>query len=612
MRIKRSTPRAADIFSIIPSDMGRSLLDLTHRLDYKELADDVALTFNTLRMVEREVRSHDGRYYIVRLLPYRTTEDRIEGAVMTFFDITGRREAEEKLRAGEARMRLVAESTKDYAIITMDSDGRVTSWNRGAERMFGYREDEVAGRNLEFLFLPEEREQGAPAEEMERARREGRAINERWHVRKDGSQLFCSGEITQIESGEYSGYAMIARDETQRVRQDRERDQSLTTEQRGRSDAESAVALKDEFLAVMAHELRHPLNLIQISVELLARLPELRQVPAVARSATVIRNAVQSQAKLIDDLLDMSRVRTGKLALALAPLDLAPLVRRAVDAVRAAPGGAELAVTVESDETALPVLADDVRIEQVVMNLLGNAVKFTPPGGTIAVRVGSEDGMARIDVIDSGQGIAPDQLPRVFEMYAQPMSVTTRAKGGLGIGLAVVRDIVALHGGRVEAFSEGVGMGARFTVWLPMAESGTIAPDAGHGGAAHDIAGVRILFVDDAPDVLSTCQALLELQGAVVTGATSARQALDILAEADVDVLVAELSMPDMDGQALLQAARALPRHAGLPAIAIGGLAREQDIAEARASGFNAHLGKPLSVERLTGIIRDLLPGRSD
>jgi two-component system CheB/CheR fusion protein len=267
---------------------------------------------------------------------------------------------------------------------------------------------------------------------------------------------------------------------------------------------------------------------------------------------------------------------------------------------------------VESDEAAVPVLADDVRIEQVVMNLLGNAVKFTPPGGTIAVRVGSEDGMARIDVIDSGQGIAPDQLPRVFEMYAQPMSVTTRAKGGLGIGLAVVRDIVALHGGRVEAFSEGVGKGARFTVWLPLAETGTIAPELGHGGPAHDIAGVRILFVDDAQDVVTTCQALLELQGAVVTGATSARQALDILAETDVDVLVAELSMPEMDGHALLQAVRALPRHAGLPAIAIGGLAREQDIAEARASGFNAHLGKPLSVERLTGIIRDLLPGRSD
>ncbi|WP_440962484.1 CheR family methyltransferase [Massilia sp. GER05] len=609
MRIKRSTPRAADIFSIIPSDMGRSLLDLTHRLDYKELADDVALTFNTLRMVEREVRSHDGRYYIVRLLPYRTTEDRIEGAVMTFFDITGRREAEEKLRAGEARMRLVAESTKDYAIITMDRDGRVTSWNRGAERMFGYREDEVAGRNLDFLFLPEDRERGAPADEMERARRNGRALNERWHVRKDGSQLFCSGEITQIENGEYSGYAMIARDETVRVRHEREREQTLSSEQRGRSDAENAVALKDEFLAIMAHELRHPLNLIHINVELLARLPELRQVPAVARSTGVIRNAVMSQAKLIDDLLDMSRVRTGKLTLSMAPLDLEPLVQEAVDAVRAGPGSGELAIGIETDGTPLHVMADSVRVGQAVMNLLSNALKFTPPGGSIAVRLVRDGDAARIDVADTGQGIAPDQLPRVFDMFAQSASVTTRVKSGLGIGLALVREIVALHGGRVEAFSEGVGKGARFTVWLPLAETGAIRADDGEGGPRQDIAGVRILLVDDVEEVVTTCRTLLEMHGALVTGATSALQALAILADRDVDLLISDISMPDMDGYALLKAARALPRHAHLPAIAVSGLAREKDIAQARATGFDAHLGKPLSVERLTEIIRDLLPG---
>ena len=610
MRIKRSTPRAADIFSIIPSDLGRSLLDLTHRLDYNELADDVALTFNTLRMVEREVRSHDGRYYIVRLLPYRTTEDRIEGAVMTFFDITGRREAEEKLRAGEARMRLVAESTKDYAIITMDRDGCVTSWNRGAERMFGYREDEVAGRNLDFLFLPEERERGAPADEMELARREGRAINEHWHVRKDGSQLFCSGEITQIENGEYSGYAMIARDETSRMRHEREREQTLSTEQRGRSDAENAAALKDEYLAVMAHELRHPLNLININVELLARLPELREVPAVARSAGAIRNAVVSQAKLIDDLLDMSRARTGKLTMAMAPFDLMPLVQEAVDAVRAAPGSGDVAITLDVMDAPLCVTADNVRIEQSLMNLLSNAVKFTPPGGSIAVRLAADSEEARIDVTDTGQGIASDQLPRVFEMFAQSASVTTRAKGGLGIGLALVREIVTLHGGRVEAFSEGLGKGARFTVWLPLAAVGTVRRDGAGSGTGQDIAGVRILLVDDVEEVVTTCQALLELHGAVVTGATSGAQALAILGEGDVDLLISDISMPGMDGYALLKAARALPRYARLPAIAVSGLARDKDIAQARASGFDAHLGKPLSVERLTGIIRHLLPAR--
>jgi two-component system CheB/CheR fusion protein len=394
------------------------------------------------------------------------------------------------------------------------------------------------------------------------------------------------------------------------VRHDREREQTLSSEQRGRSDAENAVALKDEFLAIMAHELRHPLNLIHINVELLARLPELRQMPAVVRSTGAIRNAVLSQAKLIDDLLDMSRVRTGKLTLSLAPLDLEPLVEEAVDAVRAGPGSGELAIVLETDGVPLHVMADSVRVEQAVMNLLSNALKFTPPGGTIAVRLSRDGAAARIDVTDSGQGIAPDQLPRVFDMFAQSASVTTRAKSGLGIGLALVREIVTLHGGRVEAFSEGIGKGARFSFWLPLAETGAIRADDDHGGPRQDIAGVRILLVDDVEEVVTTCRTLLELHGAIVTGATSAGEALSILADNDVDLLVSDISMPDMDGYALLKAARAFPRHANLPAIAVSGLAREKDIAQARASGFDAHLGKPLSIERLTEIIRDLLPAR--
>jgi two-component system CheB/CheR fusion protein len=609
MRIKRFTPRATDIFSVIPSDGGRSLLDLTHRLDYPELADDVALTFNTLRMVEREVRSHDGRYYIVRVQPYRTTEDRIEGAVMTFIDITGRREAEEKLRAGEARMRLVAASTMDYAIITMDQDGRVTSWNRGAQRMFGYRETEVTGLQLDFLFTPEERGNGAPAADLERARHEGRVINERWHVRKDGEKLFCSGEITQIENNELLGFAMIARDETERLRQEHERERTLSTEQRSRSDAETALGLKDEFLAIMAHELRHPLNLIHINVELLSRLPDIRRLPSVARSTDVIRHAVLSQAKLIDDLLDMSRVRTGKLTLSMAPVDLVPLVRGAVDAVHADPDASALAIALEVDgaEHELSVMADSVRIEQVVMNLLSNAVKFTPAGGAIAVRVRREGHLARIDVTDTGQGIAPGFLPQVFDMFAQPGSVTTRAKGGLGIGLALVREIVAMHDGRVEAFSEGAGKGARFSVLLPLAAhcAGNAAAKDYVPGAA--LAGVRIMLVDDVEDAVVTCQALLEMQGAVVSSATSGRDALAFLTDNDVDILVSDISMPGMDGYALLRAVRLLPRHAALPAVAVSGLARPADIAQAQAAGFDAHVGKPMSVERLTGIIRDLL-----
>ncbi len=275
-----------------------------------------------MRLVEREVRSTDGRCYIVRLLPYRTNEDRIEGAVMTFFDITARRHAEEQARASEAHMRMVAESAKDYAIITMDDAGRVTSWNRGAETLFGYTAEEIFGQGLDRLFVPEDIAAGVPEDELRRAREDGRAEDERWHLRKDGSRFFCSGVTTPLRNGEFYGYAKIARDETARERQGKEREQALTHEQAVRSDAESAVALKDEFLAVMSHGLRHPLNMIHINVELLSRMSELRQSPQFMRAASIIRSSVMSQAKIIDDLMDMSRVRTGKLSLTTAPVVL--------------------------------------------------------------------------------------------------------------------------------------------------------------------------------------------------------------------------------------------------------------------------------------------------
>jgi two-component system CheB/CheR fusion protein len=611
LRIKRFTPRAADIFSIITADIGRSLLDLTHRLDYDQLAEDVAQTFNSLRPVEREVRSVDGRYYIARLLPYRTTEDRIEGAVMTFIDITRRREAEEKLRAGEARMRLVAESTKDYAIITMDPHGCATSWNLGAQRMFGYTEDEVLGRDLEFLCVPEDRNSGALADEIGRARADGRAESGRWHVRKDGSRFFCSGVTTPLISGGFYGYAKIARDETERMRHETEREQALSSEQLGRSHAESAAALKDEFLAIMAHELRHPLNLIHINVELLSRLPEMRQSAVVARAARVIRNSVLSQAKIIDDLLDMSRVRTGKLTLALAPVELAPLAFAAVDAVRADPAAESVAITVRDEADGMQVMADSVRMEQVVMNLLSNAVKFTPAGGSIEVLLAREGNQARLDVVDTGQGIAPSFLPHVFEMFGQSHSVTTRTKGGLGIGLALVREIVGLHGGRVEAHSEGIGKGARFTVWLPLLEEGAVPGADDIDALGNSIAGVRILLVDDVEDVVMVCKALLEMHGAGVEVATSARQGLALLEEGAFDLLISDISMPEMDGYDFLRAVRKMPRYAQLPAIAVSGLAREQDVLRAREAGFAAHIGKPMSVERLAEVIRELLPRRA-
>ncbi len=611
LRIKRFTPHAADIFSIIPTDINRGLLDLTHRLDYDNLAEDVNTTFDTLRLVEREVRSNDGRYYIVRLLPYRTVEDRIEGAVMTFFDISERRRAEEQLRAGEARMRMVAESTRDYAIITTDVAGRVTSWNQGSERIFGYSEAEMQGHTLDRLFTPEDRARHALDEELSKAREEGRAEDERWHLRKDGSRFFCSGITTPLGPNAQHGYAKIARDQTHRARHDHVREDALQTEKIERSSAENASAMKDEFLAIMAHELRQPLNMINVNAELLLRVPELRGSALALRSANAIRASVRSQATIIEDLLDMSRVRTGKLSLSVAPLDIGVVVESIVEVARADAGADRIEIAVSGTGQGLTVPADVVRIEQIIMNLLSNSIKFTPAGGRITVDLTRDGEQLRLDVIDTGQGIAPSAQLDIFEMFGQPNSVTTRAKGGLGIGLAVVRELVTLHGGRIEVYSAGIGHGTRFSLWLPLLERTADSAPRPVEATRRGVIGVRILLVDDAPDVVLLMKTLLDLEGAVVSVAISAREVLDILQREQIDLLISDISMPEMDGYELLREVRKMPRYARLPAIAMSGLSREKDIANAREAGFSAHLGKPVQMERVMEIITKLV-GRAE
>lgn len=605
MRIKRYTPRAADIFSIIDTDVGRSLLDLSHKLDYDNLAADVHTTFETLHSVEREIRSHDGHYYIVRLQPYRTTEDRIEGAVMTFFDISGRRHAEEQVRASEARMKLVAESTMDYAIITTDGGGRVISWNHGAERIFGYTEEEMRGNTLDRLFVAEDRELHALDDELRRARDEGRAEDERWHLRKDGSRLFCSGITTPLGPNAMHGYAKIARDQTDRMRQDHIREGVLHVEQQGRSAAENVAATKDEFLAIMAHELRQPLNMINVHNELLARLPDMRASALGVRSTGAIRTSVLSQAKIIEDLLDMSRVRTGKMSLSLAPLDLGGVVQAIAEVARADELEIKPLIKVHGCDQGWMILADAVRIEQVVMNLLSNAIKFTPVHGEIGLSLYRDGDRVRLDVKDTGQGIAPAAQARIFEMFGQPNSITTRAKGGLGIGLAVVRELVTLHSGKIEVYSEGIGRGTRFSVSFPLLENQAALPDCADCAPA-GVAGIRILLVDDAPDVVMLMKELLEMDGAEVYVATTALDALAVLEQQQIEILVSDISMPDIDGYELLRRVHKMARYTHLPAVAVSGLGREQDIARAREAGFSAHIGKPLQLDKMMAIVTKL------
>ncbi|HWZ47045.1 MAG TPA: CheR family methyltransferase [Herbaspirillum sp.] len=593
MRIKRFTPRASDIFNVIAGDVGRPLLDITHRLRYDNLERDADEVFTSLRAMEREVESDSGQVFIARLIPYRTTEDKIDGLVLTFIDISSLKLAQRKLLEEEHRMRLVAASIKDYAIITQDMEGWITSWNSGASRIFGYEEAEVIGQSVDILFTPEDRGRGVPYAEMQIARKNGSAVDERWHMRRDGSRFFCSGVTTLLDSGEIRGYARIARDLTGTKEAESRREQTLARETATRIQAENASRMREEFLAVLSHELKQPLNLIHLNAEWLKRMPESRDSAAIQRVAETIRAAVISQATIINDLLDLSRVSTGKLTLNKAPLDLVPVVARLVAMFSEEASSKGISLIYNAAEREIPLLADVTRIEQIVWNLLSNAIKFTTGGGRVSLSLSIQNEMACIRVSDSGKGIKPDFLPYVFEMFNQADGGTTREHGGLGIGLALVKQLVDSHNGRVLVTSEGLEQGAEFTVWLPVIDAAAGAHDVSHS-ERELLQGRHILLVDDDAECLETFGDLLVSHGAKLVRAQNAGDALAMVEKNQFDMIVSDIGMPAMDGYQLLTAIRQLPHGAKVSVLAVTGFGRMVDVERALSFGFAAHLQKPV------------------
>lgn len=604
LRIKWFTPRATEIFSMLPVDTGRSLLDITHRLDYENLAADAAQVFGSLSMIEREVSSSDNRWYIARLLPYRSSENHIDGTVLTFIDITKRRAAEEELRMGEERMRLVAESTRDYAIITLDELGLITTWNKGAELIFGYSKAEAEGAYYDFIFSEQDRAAGIPETELSKVRTDGRNEDERWHLRKDGSRFICSGEVTLLQGDNLKGYVKIARDLTGHKRLHEEQNQQL-------AETQSSSHLKDEFFAVMSHELKHPLNLIQLSAELLRRLPVIKSTKPAEKAVNTICEAVSSQARIIDDLLDVARVRTGKLRLQRSAVDLNRMLQDIHDVIIHAHPGVN--VTLELPQ-ALVIDADPTRVEQIIWNLVNNALKFTPAGGQIRLIARQSAHMARLDVHDSGVGLSAENLHEVFDLFGQAANQhATHHREGLGIGLSLVRQLTEAHGGSVEVQSAGLGHGCTFTVLLPLRRAGeAVASSRQNGEQTGRLAGLTVLLVDDSREVLETLKLLLEMEDAHVIDFYEPHRALEAAQTGQFDVVVSDVGMPGMSGHDLMRALRELPHIKQIPAIALTGYGAESDIEKSRNSGFDRHLGKPVSYDALIETIEELRQARSD
>jgi len=597
MRIKWFTPRARDIFNVISADAGRSLLDITHRLDYPQLHENAASAFEGLQLIEREVRNHDNnRWYLARFLPYRTQEDRIQGAVLTFIDITERRHAEQQLEAGQTHLRQLAQSTRGYAIITFDCDGLITTWNCGAQDIFGYTEQEIIGQSIDLVYTEEDRLAGVPEAERQRALEQGQAADERWHLRRDGSRRFISGLINPLinQDGAITGLTKIARDLTEERQQNSEQQSELELIQ-------AANLQKDQFFAVLSHELKHPLNLIQLNTDLIGRSQVAKHAPNLRKAIQAIQNAVRSQSRIIDDLMDVSRIRTGKLKLQFATL-LYEDVLRGIEAVFAPLAQTEnVTFEVFKPEQPIYIHADPTRLDQIIWNLLNNAWKFTKGGDRICVQLEREGDQARLDVIDTGEGISADFLPKVFDMFGQAeMQHAQRSKHGLGIGLALVKQLVEAHNGRIEAFSEGINRGARFSVWLPIHLQTEIElSDQANNDEIGGLAGISILLVDDSPDILETMCELLESEGAQVTTANGGALGIELAEQTPFDVIVSDIGMPEIDGHKMMTSIRAKGVNSNTPSIALTGYGTLRDVETAKAAGFTLHLRKPIDLQAL-------------
>jgi PAS domain S-box-containing protein len=566
---------------------------------------------------KREHLRKDGSRFradgVVTVVRDRSGAPRAFSKVM--HDVTDEHLRAETLRDSEERYRLLVESVRDYAIFWLDPQGRVASWNAGAERMTGYRVEEILGHAVAVFFTPEDQQRGQVEQELRTAVATGRSENEGWRVRKDGSRFWGNEILTPIReaSGELRGFAKVIRDLTERQRAALEREQLYT-------QAEAANRAKDEFLGTLSHELRTPLNAILGWTHLLTRSEPTPDEAQLRRALEIIKRNAILQTQLVNDLLDVSRIISGKMRLDIRSIPLSDALGAAVDAAQPAARaiGVALQCTVEPDVDDT-IAADPDRFQQIVWNLVSNAIKFTSASGH--VRVEAHRGVARTDLIveDTGVGIAADLLPFVFDRFRQADSSTTRHHGGVGLGLAIVRHLVELHGGRVEATSGGLGHGARFTVhWPANTTAGErVGPSlerrSQRSASRPTFTSVRVLVVDDDADTREIVRTVLGDVGAQVIAAASAAEGLTLLDEHVPDVIIADVGMPGEDGYAFIQRVRARlsPRGIQPPAIALTAYAGAADRERALAAGFQRHVPKPFDPGTLTLAVAELVSAPS-
>ncbi|HTG32012.1 MAG TPA: chemotaxis protein CheB [Thermoanaerobaculia bacterium] len=621
LRLRRFTPAAARLMNLLPTDVNRPLSDIRPNFDLPSLEVVILAAIETVTQIEREVQDRQGCWYSLRIRPYKTRDNRIDGAVMVLVDIDALKRAAEQVAEARDFADAIIETVRD-PLLVLDGELRVERANRNFYDIFRVRREETEGQ---FLYDLGNRQWSIPAlREALRSILAGDRLNENRELQgfevehefpEIGRRTMVLNARRVWRDGRGAEKILVAMEDRTEVKKvEKERALLVAREQRVARQAEVASRLKDEFLATVSHELRGPLSAMAGWVHVLAT--DKVDAATAARGLAAIQRNVQAQARLVEDLLDAARITTGKLRLTPLLIDLLPVVEEAVETLRVAADAKGIALELTHDDAVTTVLGDPDRLQQVAWNLISNAVKFTPRDGRVEVWLGRVENFVQLRVRDTGQGIGAEFLPSVFKRFRQEESTHSRSQTGLGLGLSIVRHLVELHGGKASAASAGEGQGATFTVALPVPAILMAEPQDGQparfeplDGGRRPLSGLRLLVVEDEETGREMLTKLLEQYGAEVVAAASATEALAALDRGVPDVLLSDIGMPGESGYDLLRRVRALPVERGgrVPALAFTAYSSNQDRLDSLDAGFQAHLAKPTDPARLVAMITALV-----
>lgn len=579
--IRKFTPHITEVFHILPQDVGRRIDSFASNIDYDDLVEDVAKVFESRQAREQQVQDRQGKWYLLRLLPYYSGQE-VEGVVVTLIDVA-------QLKATESELRLMSKVFQDAAdpIIIEDLSGKILFVNEEAERAYGWSQDEMLGNSVTLLWPDEERGRSERLRKQCMSSDAVRNVETRRKTKAGQVQpVLLTLSLLTNDRNEPIAIASIAKD--------------ITSQKVAEAKSQEAVRRRDEFLAMLSHELRNPLSAVVNATYLL----DGRHADGHGASEPrrVIHRQTQQMSRLLDDLLDVSRVTQGRIEIRREPSDLRHALESAVEVMSPQIKSRDLRFHVDIGSEPLFVDGDLTRLQQVASNLLTNAMKYTPAGGEIWLSAGQEEREVVLRIRDTGEGIPTDMLESIFDFFVQAGGTLDRSDGGMGVGLTLVRSLVEMHEGTVVAHSKGPGQGSEFVVRLPVCDQSETVSGDPQQEPSHQAAG-RILIIEDNADSREMLRSILELDGYGVEVAEDGHRGLQAIEQGRFDTALVDIGLPGMDGYEVAKRVRRDPKHAKLRLIALTGYGRSTDRQASREAGFDEHLVKPLDPRELTRVL---------